>query len=115
RSGWGWVYKLTPPPAGSVAWQISTLWDFSGLSDGSIPMGGVVFSGGSLFGTTYSGGNTALCNAIGCGLIFKLAPAANGSWTETVLYKFQFSNDGATLEGCHLYRYGMLYATTSGC
>jgi uncharacterized repeat protein (TIGR03803 family) len=73
------------------------------------PLAGVIMDGsGNLFGTTDGGGGSGNCT-VGCGTVFKITP--NG--TETVLYAFQGSTDGAfprsslILDGA-----GDLYGTT---
>jgi uncharacterized repeat protein (TIGR03803 family) len=40
-------------------------------------------SAGNLYGTTSDGGTNCAC-----GTIFKLSPNANGTWNETVEYRF---------------------------
>jgi hypothetical protein len=57
-------------------------------------------SAGNLYGTTLSGGNNSTsCESAtgvpGCGVVFKLAPGAHGTWKETVLYTFTGGKDGA--------------------
>jgi hypothetical protein len=55
--------------------------------------------------------------AVGCGTIFKLAPGANGTWTETVLYVFTGESAGIGPWGLvedsqqNLYRVATLGAT----
>jgi uncharacterized repeat protein (TIGR03803 family) len=62
---------------------------------------------GNLYGATYSGGLYQF------GVIYKLAPNSDGSWTYSVLYAFQGGNDGSygssrpTLDAS-----GNLYGTT---
>jgi hypothetical protein len=78
----------------------TVLHAFTGRSDGAL--GGfqlVADSAGNLYGTTLDGGNTnAECGVYfgtaGCGVVFKLSPAANGSWKETVLHTFTGGKDG---------------------
>ncbi len=77
----GTVYKLTHA---NGAWTETVLYSFKGGSDGSSPISPLVSDkAGNLYGTTSDGG--ASC---ACGVIFKLAHGANGSWTETVPYRF---------------------------
>jgi uncharacterized repeat protein (TIGR03803 family) len=87
-SGGGTVFKV------DMSGNLTTLYAFSGGSDGNDPGGALLFdAAGNIYGTTFFGG-TGPCNTdgyAGCGTIFKLAP--NG--TETVLYNFQGSTDGA--------------------
>jgi uncharacterized repeat protein (TIGR03803 family) len=66
-------------------------------------------TGGNLYGTTSAGGPN------GYGTVFKLAPTAGGSWTETVLYSWgNTSSDDAPLAGLILDATGNLYGTTPG-
>jgi uncharacterized repeat protein (TIGR03803 family) len=77
----GTVYKLTH--AGG-AWHETVLYSFKGGSNGSAPISTLVADkAGNLYGTTSDGG--AGC---ACGVIFKLAPNANGTWSETTPYRF---------------------------
>lgn len=105
--GYGVVYELSPNANGS--WTYTALHEFSGGSDGGNPFGGVVMDGGgNLYGMTSEGGSS--CN---CGVVYELSPNS-GTWTETVLYSFAGSPDGATPEFTEptLDRSGNLYGTT---
>src|ERR1700741_4944501 len=74
-----------------------TLHNFAGgTGDGAYPNGALISdAAGNLYGTTWSGGNSASCKG-GCGTVFRLSPSA-GSWTESIVYNFQGapSGDGA--------------------
>jgi uncharacterized repeat protein (TIGR03803 family) len=87
-SGGGSVFKI------DTSGNLTTLYGFSGGADGNEPNGFLLFdAAGNIYGTTYFGG-TGPCDTdgyTGCGTIFKLAPDG----TETVLYNFQGSTDGA--------------------
>lgn len=62
----GTVYQLSPP-AGSGDWTEYVLHSFTGGIDGRRPAAGVVFGwGGSLYGTTISGGTA------GFGVVYQL-------------------------------------------
>ncbi len=76
-------------------------------ADGKLPLAGLIFdAAGNLYGTTYVGGNH------GYGAVFKLAPNANGSWTESVLHNFTVGADGGfPLVGLILDQAGNLYGT----
>jgi len=64
-----------------------TLYKFTGKG-GARPQGGVIFdTAGNLYGTG-SGG------VYRHGVVFKLTPTADGSWTESVLYSFTGGTDG---------------------
>jgi uncharacterized repeat protein (TIGR03803 family) len=72
---------------------------------------------GNFYGTTTGGGlfssNCNLGQYLGCGTVFELTPGPNGTWTETVLYKFKGSPDGTVPEASLvLGRDGNLYGTT---
>jgi uncharacterized repeat protein (TIGR03803 family) len=86
--GYGLVYKLARSAGGKgVTYQV--LYRFKGLPDGDKPTGGMIFdAAGNLYGTTRAGG------AYGYGLVYKLTPNQDGSWTESVIYNFSGS-DGA--------------------
>ncbi len=79
-NGYGVVYKLAPATG---VWSQSVLYSFTGGTDGSIPMGGLVFdSAGNLYGTTiYNSGLS------GGGTAFELT-SSKGSWSFTPLYDF---------------------------
>jgi uncharacterized repeat protein (TIGR03803 family) len=68
--GCGFVYKLTPSSGG---WTFTQLYSFTGGSDGSLPIGGVVLdSSGNLYGTTFSGGSHS-CGSMGCGVVWEIS------------------------------------------
>src|SRR5271165_302659 len=92
NAGQGTVFKLTRKNSG---WVFSSLYSFQGGSDGADPEAGVVIGrDGSLYGTTFAGGNSQDCYGPGCGTVFRLTPpptfckAINCPWIETVLYRF---------------------------
>jgi len=62
----GSVFKLTPSNGG---WTYTDLHDFTGQSDGGMPVGGVVLDAqGNLYGTTSAGGSLNL------GVVFEITP-----------------------------------------
>lgn len=106
----GTVFNLRPPAAACKAalcpWTETVLHSFQG-SDGAQPtFGDLVFDGaGNIYGTTPYGGQGDR------GTVYELT-RANG-WTETVLYKFQGGNDGATPYGGVVFdQAGNLWGTT---
>jgi uncharacterized repeat protein (TIGR03803 family) len=67
----------------------------------------VLDGNGNLYGTTPAGG------ANGYGVVFKLTPNSDGSWTQNVLYSFAGGQDGANpLAGAIFDTAGNLYGTT---
>ena len=90
-TGCGTVFKLTPTGDGTYAETV--LYRFSGGTDGATPLAGlIVDAAGNLYGTTQYGGG--VCGGWGCGTVFRLTPNANGTYSETVLYKFTAGTDG---------------------
>jgi len=95
--GLGVVFKLASDGTQTV------LHSFSG-SDGSAPLGGMVFMGTALYGTTSLGG------ANGDGVLFKLSE--NGNYE--VLHNFSNNTDGRFAEGTLIRdKLGNLYGTAS--
>ena len=80
-------------------------------TDGAQPSAGVVFDAtGDLYGTTAHGG---VGGVNGGGVVFRLAPNPDGSWTESVLHAFQGGNDGLNpVGGLTFDTAGNLYGTT---
>jgi len=108
----GTVFKLSREESG---WVLSTIYSFSGGAQGARPAAPLTLAAdGSLYGTTYMGGGTG-CGGVGCGTVFQLTPSADGSWTETVLYRFSGGLDGATpgTGALLLAGDGSLYGTTT--
>jgi uncharacterized repeat protein (TIGR03803 family) len=92
----GTAYKLTPTEHGK--WNETLIYGFADPSNGFEPSGGLVFDKkGNLYGTTAVGGIGSSC-PVGCGVVYKLAPAAGGTWKYTVLHKFN-GNDGSSPAG----------------
>ena len=84
----GAVFKLSPSQNGS--WTESVIYSFADNPDGAKPPAGLIFDrAGNLYGTTAVGGISSL------GTVFKLAPNADGSWSETILHHFTGGKDGA--------------------
>lgn len=96
---YGTVFELSPN--GSGGWNESVIWSFNGAPDGATPHAPLVLDGaGNLYGTTTQGGLVnkqckGIAPASGCGTIFELTPAGDGSWSETILYSFTGGADGS--------------------
>jgi uncharacterized repeat protein (TIGR03803 family) len=63
-SGCGTIYSVTPTGV------LSVIYDFQGGSDGAYPQATPINLKGTLYGTTYGGGNTN-CDG-GCGTVYKV-------------------------------------------
>jgi uncharacterized repeat protein (TIGR03803 family) len=108
------VVIIVMPVLTPGAWAQSkykTLYKFSGGKDGKYPQAVLIFDqAGNLYGTTPEGGDQGL------GTVFKLAPNADGSWRESVLYSFcsrTNCGDGAQpAAGLVFDQAGNLYGTT---
>jgi hypothetical protein len=109
--GCGTVFEIMPSGKGN--WQEKTIYSFQGGTDGAHPSGNLVFdAAGNLYGTTLGGGIPGNCYyQAGCGSVFELSPKSDGSWTETVLYRFQGSPDGFRPAGLILDAAGNLYGS----
>ncbi len=106
--GMGTVYELKP--AGNGQWTESVIQAFNG-NNGDSPRGGLARDGaGALYGVTQGGGKAK------AGVVFKLIPSTNVSWTERVLHSFSGGNDGSApyTETPVFDHKGNLYGTTSG-
>ena len=118
--GCGTVFKLSPQPTVCKAvlctWRESSLYRFTGESDGALPwLGDLVFDQeGNLYGTASAGGQPGSDCSSGCGVVFELTPS-QGAWTEMVLHGFTGVPDGLTPYGGVIFdSAGKLYGTTSG-
>ena len=113
----GSAFKLSPP-SGPGSWTLTTLYTFTGGTDGGAPSAGLIFdSSGALYGTTSFGGDPACAQGESCGTVFKLTLPAGGSgaWKESVLYAFTGGSDGAAPEASLILdSTGALYSTTIG-
>jgi hypothetical protein len=91
--GYGVVFKLTPTAKGD--WKESVIHAFPTprYHDGELVMTGLIADpAGNFYGAAYvSGGKQEPdCGDFdGCGVVFKLSPNSNGTWSETILHAFQ--------------------------
>jgi hypothetical protein len=83
-------------------WTERVLHAFTGSSDGSATLGGVVFdAAGNLYGNSSHS-------------VFQLTPGSNGTWTEKTLHTFTGGRDGANPASAVTFdRNGKIYGTTS--
>jgi uncharacterized repeat protein (TIGR03803 family) len=103
----GSVFQLTPKRYGQ--WNENVLYNFTGGSDGSWPVSGLIFdAAGNLYGTT-SGGNSYVQ-----GTVFKLTQNGGGSWAKSVLHSFTGGTDGSNPSADLTFdSAGNLYGTTA--
>ena len=81
----------------------TNLYNFTGGNDGAHPQGGLILAGGTLYGTTVSGGTNNQ------GAVFALSTNGTGF---AKLYSFTGGNDGANPEAGLILAGGTLYGTT---
>jgi uncharacterized repeat protein (TIGR03803 family) len=88
--GYGAVYRLSR--GSGDEWKERVLYSFRNGPDGGYPIGHLNFdASGNLYGTTSEGGAPG-CS---CGTIFKLTPAGDGEWQQSVVHGFRGAPDGA--------------------
>ncbi|MBT9096463.1 hypothetical protein KFZ76_01910 [Methylovulum psychrotolerans] len=107
-SGWGTVFKLSPPAAGQTKWTLTTLIKFNN-DNGGWPIAGLVRdTAGNLYGTTYLGGR------YGQGTVFRVSPPQAGqtAWTLATLAYFNGKNGSSPAAGLVRDTAGNLYGTT---
>jgi len=111
-NGYGTAFELSPPLLPGGAWTETILYSFCQVevgkcSDGAGPFGGLVFDNfGNLYGTTTHGAVSKIW-----GLVYELSPNIDGSWTESVLYKFDGTHGGVSEAGLTFDPSGNLYGT----
>jgi uncharacterized repeat protein (TIGR03803 family) len=105
KYGYGNAFKLTPN--GDGTWTEQVLHQFKGGQDGAEPQGGLTFdSAGNLYGVTRNYWS-------GYGIVFKLTPNSDGTWTKYTLHHFTGGKDGGNpWAGLTLDQSGNLYGTT---
>jgi uncharacterized repeat protein (TIGR03803 family) len=108
-SGFGTVFELSPNPGGT--WTETVLYSFRGGLDAANPDASTLTfdKAGNLYGETAVGGNDR-CG--GCGVVFELSPIGGGSWTETVLYRFDGTDGEFPWVGLVFDAAGNIYGTT---
>ncbi len=102
-SGCGTVFSVT------TTGNEKTLYSFSGSPDGDEPFAGLVNVNGTLYGTTYSGGDSE-CFSLGCGTVFSVTTTG----TEKVLHSFDGAPDGGNPFAGLINVAKTLYGTTYG-
>jgi uncharacterized repeat protein (TIGR03803 family) len=114
--GNGTVFELSPGKNGQ--WTEKVLYTFcpnGSCQDGRYPFAGVIFDvHGNLWGTTSAGTTSgSYCGGPGCGIVFKLVPGENGTWTERIVHSFRGDEGGIPYAGLVSDTSGNLYGTTT--
>jgi uncharacterized repeat protein (TIGR03803 family) len=109
----GVVFELSPATNGT--WTEKVLYALNGL-DGSHPFGSLTLDAhGNLFGTAWQGGNYAgECLYGGCGTVFELTPAGDGTWSGSAIHVFDGADGSGPFSNVIFDSAGNLYGTTSG-
>jgi uncharacterized repeat protein (TIGR03803 family) len=113
RAGWCLAYFFLGGGicTGRAATE-TVLHSFSGGADGGFPFAGLIADdSGNLYGTAWGGGNAGTgCDALGCGLVFRVGP--DGAFT--ALHIFGGDADGGNPSAALLRdQAGNLYGTTA--
>jgi uncharacterized repeat protein (TIGR03803 family) len=103
-SGYGTVFELSP--LGGGRWGEKLVRSFD-TTDGAYPWGSLALdSAGNLYGTNDSGG-------LGYGTAYELTPTAGGTWNETVLLEFNYTNGAWPMSGVLVDKDGNVFGTTT--
>jgi hypothetical protein len=112
------IFELSPPKTKGGKWTEKVLHAFASGTDGADPNGGLVLDRkGSVYGTTFGGGNESReCGSGGCGTVFELKPPTKkgGVWAEEILYRFSVQGGANPAAGVVLGGNGDLYGTAEG-
>jgi uncharacterized repeat protein (TIGR03803 family) len=117
---YGAIGELSP---GSGTWTYTDLYNFcpnNNCNNGfdQLPAPPIWGTEGDLYGTTTTGGiNTPPCyDQNGCGVIFRMTPNKNGTWSYHVLHRFgSYPTDGLSpYGGLAMDASGNFYGTTEG-
>jgi uncharacterized repeat protein (TIGR03803 family) len=106
--GYGLIYELTP--GAGDKWTFQVLYQFTGGEDGGFPQACTLIfdAAGNLYGPAKSGG------AYGYGVVFKLTPNQDGTWTESVVYDFGGSDGASPGAALNSDPSGNIYGITTG-
>ncbi len=103
--GLGVLFKLQKDSIGN--WTETILYAFGNTGDGVYPGSFAFDRSGNVLGVTNKGGTNNV------GVIYQLTPAAQGSWTESILYTFTSALDGAYPTGLTMDSAGNLFGVAS--
>jgi hypothetical protein len=115
--GCGIVFELSPNSDGTWTENVLHYFDgnpFTGGTDGAYPQTAPIFdSMGNLYGATNDGGS-GFCGNGGCGMVYKLSPNGDGTWTSSSVHEFVVGpSDGSNPIGTIVFdSLGNLFGTT---
>jgi uncharacterized repeat protein (TIGR03803 family) len=113
-NNYGTVFELSPN--GQGGWTETTLYSFTGQTDGGYPTANLVLDkSGNIYGSTTVGGELLACvtsngDPEGCGVYFELTHDSDGIWSESVLYALLATDGLDTVQlafGSDGYLYGV--------
>jgi uncharacterized repeat protein (TIGR03803 family) len=109
--GCGTVFELAPASGG--AWTFSTIYSFTGGTDGYHPLSGLTLdANGNLYGTTYWGGTVNSACTPGCGTVFQLIKTGGG-WKFRRIHSFSGADGAQPVGNLNQDKTGNIYGTTS--
>ena len=109
EGGCGTVFRFTPNAKATGGSEL-VIHKFGGGPGGKLPIAGVIFHGGKIYGTTTTGGTRK-----GFGTVFRMTPknAAKTAWKFDVLYAFKGGTDGGTPNSEVAFQGGELFGLTT--
>jgi uncharacterized repeat protein (TIGR03803 family) len=117
-TGFGSIYKLTPPAAGKTAWTSATLYSFQTFNDCNNPRSSLIIDkNGTLYGTCYDAGRTQVAPGLSDGCVFSLKKSG-AKYLENVIFTFTSTPTSPPVKGANLSdalvadAKGNLYGTT---
>jgi uncharacterized repeat protein (TIGR03803 family) len=113
--GCGTIFQIAKTSGGEWVETLIHVFTEADARDGLYSGTPLVFDAkGNLYGTTGGGGNPTGCHG-SCGVAFELSPNSDGTWTETVLYRFKSAATGIDPQGpLTLDAQGNLYGVMRG-
>jgi hypothetical protein len=100
----------------ATSWAADTekiLFNVQGGAYGYDPFSMVRDANGNIYGTFFEGGS-ACPYTIGCGVVYKLSPNANGQFSESIIHTFTGGDDGSEPTSLLMDPAGNLFVATLG-
>jgi hypothetical protein len=110
----GAAFSLTRSSGNWTETDLYTFCSKNKCRGGSGPMGGLIWGvGGTLYGTTYEGGQDSFGCYFGCGVLFKLTHKSKDKWKENVLHTLAPADGAYPVSALISDGHGNLYGTTT--